>query len=111
MAIYGKKYVRYQSRKELHHHAVGATRETMIDVEVLFPPAEEGFNVQTQLIDAHDVFGGEIEPVEYPGFTRLKDGGDIRPFIALAVRQIDFHGDAGIEIEPTWAFALLTLPR
>ena len=187
MAVYGKKDVRYQSRKELHHHAVGASRETVIDVEVLFPPAEEGFNVPPQLIDAHDVFGGEIEPVgsqpveftidpvaddpyrlfglidavraemhhsiiehraagsddvfvkerlqrgfpdaadevpafrlpdvealialvvpvKYPGFTRLKDGGDIRSFIALAVRQVDFHGDAAIEIEPDMGFCLI----
>ena len=48
-----------------------------------------------------------VVPVDNAGFTRLKDGGDIRPFIALAVRQIDFHGNAAIEIEPDMGLRLV----
>jgi len=33
------------------------------DVQMLFSPAEEGFDVPVQFVDGHDVLGGEIEPV------------------------------------------------
>ena len=48
-----------------------------------------------------------VIPVENAGFARLKDGGDIRPFIALTVSQIDFHGDSAVEIEAHMGFGLV----
>ena len=35
----------------------------MIDIQILFPPAEEGLDIPPQLIHGHEVFGSEIEPV------------------------------------------------
>ena len=62
-AVNGEEQVSYQSREKLNHHAIGAPSQTVVDVQVLFPPAEEGFDVPAQLIDGHEFFGGEIEPV------------------------------------------------
>ena len=62
-AVDGEEEVGNQAGEELHHHAVGASGDAVIHGEVLFPPAEEGFDVPAQLIDGHDLFGGEIEPV------------------------------------------------
>ena len=54
MAVDGKKQVVYEPRKELNHHTACAQRETVT----------------------------LVVPVEHDGFNRLKDGGDVRPFIA-----------------------------
>jgi len=35
----------------------------VVDVQMLVPQAEEGFDVPAQFVNDHDVFGGEIEPV------------------------------------------------
>ena len=63
LAVNGVDQVSYQSREKLHHHTIRAPGQTVVDVQVLFPSAEEGFDVSAQLIDGHEFFGGEIEPV------------------------------------------------
>ena len=49
----------------------------MVDVEVLFPLAEEGFDVPSQLIDGHEFFGSEVKAVSrQPACFRLDPVSD-----------------------------------
>jgi len=63
MTVNGEEQVSYEASEKLRHHAVGASGQPVVDVQVLFPPAEEGFDIPAEFINGHDVFGGVIEPV------------------------------------------------
>ena len=63
MTVNDEEQVSYKAGEELYHHAVRAPGQPMVDIEVLFPPTKEGFDIPAQFINGHNVFGGEVEPV------------------------------------------------
>src|SRR5665648_959297 len=63
MAINGQQEIGDESAKNLHHKAIGASGNQGIDVQVLFPPAEEFFDLPAQFIDQSNVCSRKIMAV------------------------------------------------
>ena len=61
MTIDGQQEIGNESPEDLHHEAIGASGNQGIDVQVLFPPAKEFFDLPTQFIDQGNICGGEVK--------------------------------------------------
>ena len=59
----GHQQIRDQSGEDLNQDAVRASRDEMIDVELLFPPSEELFDFPAKLIDCRHLLGFEVKAV------------------------------------------------
>lgn len=71
LAIDGQEEIRNQAGHDLHHKAIRAAGQAVIQLEVLFPPAEEFLDFPAGLVDQGDLFGGQITPVGgHPIFRR-----------------------------------------
>ena len=63
MAINSRQEIGDEAAENLHHEAIGAAGNQGIDVQVLFPPAEEFFDFPAQFINQSDVGGREVKAV------------------------------------------------
>jgi len=61
MAINGQQEIGNESPEDLHHEAIGAAGNQGIDVQVLFPPAKEFFDLPTELINQGNICGREVK--------------------------------------------------
>ena len=60
MEIDHQQEISDQSRKQLHQEAVRVSGDEMIDLEVLFPPGEEGFNLPSERENEGDLPCGQV---------------------------------------------------
>ena len=61
MAIDGQQEIGNESPEDLHHETIRASGDQGIDIQVLFPPPEEFFDLPTQFINQGNVRGGEVK--------------------------------------------------
>ena len=60
MEIDHQQKISDQSRKQLHQDTVRVSGDEMIDLEVLFPPGEEGFNLPSKRENEGDLLCGQV---------------------------------------------------
>jgi|GEM_PF-4992146 hypothetical protein len=58
-----KKQIRYKTTEYLRHESVFTSCGEVVDFKMAFPPAEEYFDVPSELIDGCDFFRREVKPV------------------------------------------------
>ena len=61
--IDGQQEVGNESGQKLHHQSVRTACNEMIDIEMAFPPCEEGFDFPAKSIDESDLERGQIGTV------------------------------------------------
>jgi hypothetical protein len=55
MAVDGKQQIGYESSKYLGHETMGTAGDQVIQVEVLFPPAEEYLDIPAELVNKRNI--------------------------------------------------------